>query len=32
VRDGTVVQTPLNGYQLTPLQSIGAGANSDNSA
>lgn len=32
LRNGTVVQTPLNGYQLTLLQSISAGANSENSA
>jgi hypothetical protein len=32
LRNGTVVQTPLNGYQLIPLQSISTGANSENSA
>ena len=32
LRNGTVVQSPLNGYQLIPLQSISAGANSENSA
>jgi hypothetical protein len=32
LRNGTVVQTPLNGYQLIPLQSISAGANNENSA
>jgi hypothetical protein len=32
LRNGTVVQTSPNGYQLTPLQSISAGANSENSA
>jgi hypothetical protein len=30
--NGRVVQTPLNGYQSIPLQSISTGANSENSA
>lgn len=32
LRNGTVVQSPLNGYQLIPLQSIETGANSENNA
>ncbi|KAK5101102.1 hypothetical protein LTS08_004708 [Lithohypha guttulata] len=32
LRNGTVVQTPLNGYQLIPLQTVETGANSENSA
>lgn len=32
LRNGTVVQSPLNGYQLISLQSVSAGANSENSA
>jgi hypothetical protein len=32
LRNGTAMPTPLNGYQLIPLQSISAGANSENSA
>jgi hypothetical protein len=30
--NGTSVQTPLNGYQLIPLQTVATGANSENSA
>jgi hypothetical protein len=32
LRNGTVVQTPLNGYQLIPVQVVSTGANSENSA
>lgn len=32
LRNGTVVQSPLNGYQLIPLQTVATGANSENSA
>ena len=32
LRNGTVVQTPLNGYQLIPLQSVQTGAGSEDSA
>ncbi|KIW92482.1 uncharacterized protein Z519_06329 [Cladophialophora bantiana CBS 173.52] len=32
LRNGTVVQTPLNGFQLIPLQTVQNGANSENSA
>lgn len=32
LRNGTVVQSPLNGYQLIPLQTVTNGANSENSA
>lgn len=32
LRNGTIVQTPLNGYQLIPLQTVSTGANSENSA
>jgi Histidine phosphatase superfamily (branch 2) len=32
LRNGTVVQTPLNGYQLIPLQTVSTGSNSENSA
>ena len=32
LRNNTVVQTPLNGYQLIPLQTVSTGANSENSA
>lgn len=32
LRNGTVVQTPLNGFQLIPLQTTSTGANSENSA
>lgn len=32
LRNGTVVQTPLNGYQLIPIQVVSTGANSENSA
>lgn len=30
--NGTVVQTPLNGYQIIPLQTVAGGTNSENSA
>ena len=32
LRNGTKVQTPLNGYQLIPIQSVQTGANSENAA
>lgn len=32
LRNGTVVQSPLNGYQLIPLQTVQSGTNSENSA
>jgi hypothetical protein len=32
LRNGTVVQSPLNGYQLIPLQTVSTGTNSENSA
>jgi len=32
LRNGTVVQTPLNGFQLLPLQVVQNGANSENAA
>lgn len=32
LRNGTVVQSPLNGYQLIPLQTVETGANSEDSA
>lgn len=32
LRNGTTVQTPLNGYQLIPLQTVQTGANSEDSA
>lgn len=32
LRNGTVVQSPLNGYQLIPLQAVQSGSNSENSA
>lgn len=32
LRNGTVVQSPLNGYQLIPVQVVSTGANSENSA
>jgi len=32
LRNGTVVQTPLNGYQLIPLQTVRTGSNRENSA
>lgn len=32
LRNGSVVQSPLNGYQLIPLESVQTGANSENSA
>ena len=32
LRNGTVIQSPLNGYQLIPLQQITTGANSEDSA
>ena len=32
LRNGTVVQSPLNGYQLIPLQTVETGAGSENSA
>lgn len=32
LRNGTVVQSPLNGYQLIPVQTVQTGANSENSA
>ncbi|EXJ93501.1 acid phosphatase [Capronia coronata CBS 617.96] len=32
LRNGTVVQTPLNGIQFIPLQTVSTGANSENSA
>ena len=32
LRNGTVVQTPLNGFQNIPLQVVSNGANSENSA
>jgi hypothetical protein len=32
LRNGTVVQTPLNGFQLIPIQTISTGTNSENSA
>lgn len=32
LRNGTVVQSPLNGYQLIPLQTVQTGSNSENSA
>jgi len=32
LRNGTVVQSPLNGYQLIPLQTVETGTNSENSA
>lgn len=32
LRNGTVIQSPLNGYQLIPLQAVQSGSNSENSA
>ena len=32
LRNGTVVQSPLNGYQLIPLQQVQGGTNSENAA
>ena len=32
LRNGTVVQSPLNGYQLIPINVVSTGANSENSA
>jgi len=32
LRNGTIVHSPLNGYQLIPLQTISTGSNSENSA
>ncbi|ETN44556.1 uncharacterized protein HMPREF1541_10226 [Cyphellophora europaea CBS 101466] len=32
LRNGTTVQSPLNGYQLIPLQTVQTGTNSENSA
>jgi len=32
LRNGTVVQSPLNGYQLIPLQAVSAGTNGENDA
>ena len=32
LRNGTVVQSPLNGYQIIPLQTVETGANSENAA
>lgn len=32
LRNGTIVQAPLNGYQLIPLQTVEHGTNSENSA
>jgi uncharacterized protein (UPF0303 family) len=32
LRNGTVVQTPLNGFQILPLQVVQNGANSENAA
>ena len=32
LRNGTVVQSPLNGYQLIPLETVTTGTNSENSA
>jgi hypothetical protein len=32
LRNGTSVQTPLNGYQLIPLQTVQTGTNSENAA
>jgi hypothetical protein len=32
LRNGTSVQTPLNGYQLIPLQTVQTGSNSENAA
>ncbi|KAK4905817.1 hypothetical protein LTR66_017775, partial [Elasticomyces elasticus] len=32
LRNGTIVQSPLNGYQLIPLQTVQTGTNSENSA
>lgn len=32
LRNGTVIQSPLNGYQLIPVQVVSTGANSENSA
>ena len=32
LRNGTVVQSPLNGYQLIPLEPVETGANSENAA
>lgn len=32
LRNGTIVESPLNGYQLIPLEQVTTGANSENSA
>ncbi|KAK6369421.1 hypothetical protein LTS17_009764 [Exophiala oligosperma] len=32
LRNGTLIQSPLNGYQLIPLQAVQTGSNSENSA
>ncbi|KAK5202745.1 hypothetical protein LTR41_011520 [Exophiala xenobiotica] len=32
LRNGTVVQSPMNGYQLIPLETVTTGTNSENSA
>lgn len=32
LRNGTTVQSPMNGYQLIPLQTVETGANSENAA